>query len=199
MVLRGVSVHANGARSIAPRSPTSTFSVTTGALQSSANTVATDRIMASSRTRDAMVSFYRANCDVGEPDPVFLAGFPCCHDGHCRHPLNFRKSAHLAGLLKVVHRGLESDVHRVIEVTDRPWIHEALPFQLRAFKGETACTAPVFSKHVPEVIPRDRIDYRREQFIGLRGVMALCFANIVCGLVLQSAQAGIVGNGRFKL
>src|SRR5712672_4543991 len=133
MVLCGVSVHTNGARSIAPRSPTSTFSVTTGALQSSANAIATDRIMASSRTRDAMVSFYRANCDVGEPDPVFLAGFPCRHDGHCRHPLDLGKFGRLSSVLKVVHRGLERDVHRVIEVADRPWIHDTLP----AFIGES--------------------------------------------------------------
>src|SRR3954467_4270664 len=166
MLLRGVSVHANGARSIAPRSLISAFSVTTGADQSRAKTAATDRIMASSRTGDAMVSFYRANCDVGEPDPVFLAGFPCRHDGHCRHPLDFRKFGRLPGVLEVVHRGLERDVHRVIEVADRPWIHEALPSQLRALKRETARVPPVFSKHVSEIIPRDRVDYRREEFIG---------------------------------
>src|SRR6266403_23582 len=152
MLLRGVSVHANGARSIAPRPLTSTFSVTTGAVQTKANAVATVRIMASSRRCDAMVSFYRPNGDVGEPDPVFLAGFPCRHDCHCGHPLDFRKSGRLSGVLKVVHRGLERDVHRVIEVADRPWIHDALPFQLRALKRETARVPPVFSKHVPEII-----------------------------------------------
>src|SRR4051794_2061989 len=138
MLLRGVSVHANGARSIAPRSLTSAFSVTTGAVQSRAKTAATDRIMASSRTRDAMVLFYRANCDVGEPDAVFLAGFPCRHDGHCRHPLDLRKFGRLASVLKIVHRGFERDVHRVVEVADRPWIHDALPPQLRALKWKTA-------------------------------------------------------------
>src|SRR3981189_1710035 len=120
MLLRGVSVHANGARSIAPRSLTSAFSVTTGAVQSRAKTAATDRIMASSRTGDAMVSFYSANCDVGEPDPVFLAGFPCRHDGHCRHPLDLGKFGRLSSVLKAVHRGLERDVHLGMEFPSRP-------------------------------------------------------------------------------
>jgi hypothetical protein len=57
---------------------------------------------------------------------VPLAHFPSRYYRHRRHTLDLNKFLRLPAAFKIIHRSIEGLVHSVIEVADRPRVHDTL-------------------------------------------------------------------------
>jgi hypothetical protein len=87
--------------------------------------------------------FHGLDGDISQPKPMPNAHFPSCYYRRSRHTLDLYELYGLFGPFKIVHRNIERLIHYIIEVVDRPRVHDAL----RDF-SENAITSQAFQPRV---------------------------------------------------